>query len=126
MRHLWVVLHILTALVALCWAVYDYLHALYGVSPSRLFWVLFGGAVVLFLSAVVSLASQARALGWLAVAGSVALLVYFVPATVEVVRSYRGPLSTISTSDLVAVIGTLILMLASFGGALSRVLRSTP
>lgn len=116
----------MTAIVALCWGIYDYLHAVYGVPPSTLVWFLFGGAAILLVSAVLNLTSPSRSVGWIAVAGSAALLVYFVPATVGTIRGFLRPLSIVSTIDLAAVIGTAILMMTSLAGALSRVLQPAP
>jgi hypothetical protein len=123
MKSFWVVLHFLTALVALCWAIHDYLHALYGVPLSTLVWFLFGGAVILLVSAALSLTLPFRPSGWIAVAGSAALLVYFVPATIGTIRGFLRPLPIVTTIDLLAVIGTALLITVSFAGALSRVLR---
>lgn len=126
MRYSLAVLHVITAIVALCWGIYDYLHAVYGVPPSTLVWFLFGGAAILLVSSVLNLTSPSRSVGWIAVAGSAALLVYFVPATVETVKGFLRPLSIVSTIDLAAVIGTVILVMTSLAGALSRALQPVP
>ena len=125
-RYSLAVLHVITGIVALCWGVYDYLHAVYGVPPSTLVWFLFAGAAILLVSSVLNLTSSSRSVGWFAVAGSAALLVYFVPANVEAVKGFLRPMSIVSAIDLAAAIGAATLTMFSLAGALSRALQPVP
>ena len=88
MRHLIGVLYLLTALIGLYWSLRLTLTGLYAVPFSLWYVVVWIGAIMLLVSGVLQWASASTRTRWLPVAGSLLLASYFVPAALEMVRSY--------------------------------------
>ena len=117
MRHLIGVLYLLTALVGLYWSVRLTLTGLYAVPFSPWYIVVCIGAVVLLAGAVLWWASVSTWTRWLPIVGSVLLASYFVPAAVEMLRSYSRSEVT-GGAQLATRLAAVALVLASLATAI--------
>lgn len=110
MRHMVGLLYLLTALMALYWAVYLTMTGLYGAPFSRWYVVVFIGGLVLLAGSVLWWTSASAWTRWIPIIGSFLLAAYFVPAFVTMLCQGR--------TDLVRVI-LVAMVIASVIVALS-------
>ncbi len=118
MRHLVGMLYFVTALAGLYWSVRLVLLGLYDVPVSIWFVVVFIGSATLLVGAVLWWTSTRAWAQWLPLLGSLLLASYFVPASVEILRSYSR--SEVAGGTQLAVrLTTVALILASLIAAIS-------
>jgi hypothetical protein len=89
MKHVIGLLYAVTALVGFYSSIYLTLTGLYGLPFSPWYAVIFLGAVVLLLGAILWWASSSGWARWFPIIGSVLLASYFVPAGIVLVRQGR-------------------------------------
>lgn len=117
MRHLIGVLYLLTALVGLYWSVRLTLIGLYAVPFSPWYIVVCIGAVVLLAGAVLWWASVSTWTRWLPIVGSALLATYFIPAALEMLRSYSRS-EVAGGAQLATRLAAVALVLASLATAI--------
>jgi hypothetical protein len=103
MKHIIGLLYLATALVGFYWSTYLTLTGLYGMPFSRWYIVIFIGAVVLFVGAILWWASNREWTRWFPIIGSVLLSSYFVPAGIVLIRQGRFDLIRLLIVTLVLV-----------------------
>lgn len=103
MRHAIGLLYIATALVGFYWSIYLTLTGLYGLPFSLWYAVIFVGAVLLLIGAVLWWASSSEWTRWLPIAGSICLAAYFVPAVLVLIRQGRLDLIRVLIVALILV-----------------------
>lgn len=106
MKHLAGVLYVSTALIGFYWSIYLTLTGLYGLPFSPWYAVVFVGAAVLLVGAILSWTSNHGWITWVPVVGSVCLAAYFVPAVIVV--AWQGRLDLIRILILGLVLASLI------------------
>lgn len=103
MKHVVGLIYLAAALVGFYWSIYLTFTGLYGLPFSPWYAVLFVGAVLLLIGAILWWASSSEWARWLPIAGSACLAAYFVPAVIGLIRQGR--------LDLIrALIVTLVLV----------------
>lgn len=117
MKHLIGVLYVLTGLVGLYWSVRLTLTGLYAVPFSPWYIVVCIGAVMLLAGAVLSWVSMSTWTQWLPVVGSLLLASYFVPAAVDMLRSYSRS-EVAGGAQLATRLAVVALVLASLTAAI--------
>jgi hypothetical protein len=103
MRYVIGLLYLATALVGFYWSIYLTLTGLYGLPFSPWYAVIFVGATLLLIGAILRWASSSEWTRWLPIVGSVCLAAYFVPAVVVLIRQGRLGLSRVLIVALVLV-----------------------
>jgi uncharacterized membrane protein YadS len=111
MRHAIGLLYLGTALVGFYWSIYLTLTGLYGLPFSPWYAVIFVGAVLLLVGAILWWASRSEWTRWLPVIGSICLAAYFVPAAIVVMR--QGRLDLIRVLILALVLASLAVSVKS-------------
>jgi hypothetical protein len=89
MKHVIGLLYLATASVGFYWSIYLTLTGLYGLPFSPWYAVIFAGAVLLFIGALLWWVSDDRWTRWVPIIGSVLLASYFVPAAIVLIRQER-------------------------------------
>ena len=89
MRHVIGLLYLATALVGFYWSIYLTLTGLYGMPFSPWYAVIFVGAVLLLIGAILWWASIREWTRWFPILGNVCLAAYFVPAVIVLIRQGR-------------------------------------
>jgi hypothetical protein len=89
MKHVIGLLYIVTALVGFYWAIYLTLTGLYGLPFSRWYIVIFIGALVLLVGAILWWTSSSPWTRWVPIVGSLLLGAYFIPAAIVLLRQGR-------------------------------------
>jgi hypothetical protein len=103
MRHVIGLLYLAAAAVGFYWSIYLTLTGLYGLPFSPWYAVIFVGAVLLLIGAILWWASSSEWTRWLPIAGSVCLAAYFVPAVIVLIRQGRLDLIRVLIVTLVLV-----------------------
>ncbi len=117
MRHLIGILYLLTALVGLYWSLWLTFLGLYNVPFSLWYVVIFVGALVQLVGAVLWWASTSSWTRWVPIVGSLLLASLFVPAGVGMLWGYYG--RTVAGGTQLAVpLATVALVLASLATAI--------
>jgi hypothetical protein len=106
MRHVIGLLYLATALVGFYWSIYLTLTGLYGIPFSRWYVVIFTGAVVLLIGAILWWTSNREWTRWFPIIGSILLSSYFVPAGIVLIR--QGRLDLIRLLIVALVLASLI------------------
>jgi hypothetical protein len=106
MKHIIGLLYLTTASVGLYWSIYLTLTGLYGVPFSSWYVVLFAGAVLLLIGAVLWWTSKSEWARWLPIAGSACLAAYFVPAVI--VLLYQRRLDPIRVLIAILILACLV------------------
>ncbi len=89
MKHVIGLLYLITAAIGLYWSVYLTLTGLYGVPFSTWYAMIFIGAVLLLMGAILWWTSKSEWTRWLPIAGSLCLAAYFVPAVIVLIYQHR-------------------------------------
>lgn len=103
MKHAIGLLYIATALVGFYWSVYLTLTGLYGLPFSLWYAVVFIGAILLLIGAILWWTSSSEWTRWFPIIGSVCLAAYFVPAVIVLIRQHRLDLIRVLIVSLVLV-----------------------
>lgn len=103
MKHAIGLLYLGTALVGFYWSIYLTLTGLYGLAFSPWYAVIFVGAMLLLIGAILWWASTSEWTRWLPILGSVCLAAYWVPAVVVLVREGRLDLIRVLIVTLILV-----------------------
>lgn len=106
MKHLIGLLYVATALVGFYWSIYLTLIGLYGIPFSPWYFVIFIGAVVLLIGAILWWASSSEWTRWFPIIGSVLLGAYFVPASIVLIR--QGRIDLIRVLIVALVLASLV------------------
>jgi len=101
MKHLIGLLYLTTALVGFYWSIFLTLTGLYGIRFSRWYLVIFIGAAVLLIGAILWWASSREWTRWFPLVVSVLLGSYFIPAGVVLIRQGRMDLIRVAIVILV-------------------------
>jgi hypothetical protein len=88
-KHLIGLLYVVTSLVGFYWSIYLTSFGLYGAPFSPWYVVIFIGALILLLGAILWWASSSEWTRWFPIIGNVLLASYFVPACIALVRRGR-------------------------------------
>ena len=102
MKHAIGLLYLTTACVGFYWSVYLTLTGLYGVPFSMWYLLIFVGAAILLVGAILWWASTKEWTRWFPIIGSAFLAAYFVPAGVVLIRQGR--------MDLIRVVIVLLVL----------------
>jgi hypothetical protein len=103
MKHVIGLLYLATALVGFYWSIFLTLTGLYGIPFSRWYVVIFIGAVVLLIGAILWWASSSEWTRWFPLIGSVLLAAYFIPAGIVLIRQGRIDMIRVIIVTLVLV-----------------------
>lgn len=103
MKHVIGLLYLATALVGFYWSIYLTLTGLYGLPFSPWYAVIFIGAVVLLVGAILWWASSSEWTRWFPIIGSALLGSYFIPAGIVLLRQGRIDLIRVAIVTLVLV-----------------------
>jgi hypothetical protein len=103
MKHVIGLLYLGTALVGFYWSIFLTLTGLYGIPFSPWFVVIFIGALVLLIGAILWWASSIEWTRWFPIIGSVLLGSYFIPAGIVLIRQGRMDLTRVVIVTLVLV-----------------------
>jgi hypothetical protein len=103
MKHVIGLIYLATAAVGFYWSSYLTLTGLYGLPFSGWYAVIFVGAVLLLVGAILWWASSREWTRWFPIAGSVCLAAYFVPAVIVLLRQGRLDLIRVLIVALVLV-----------------------
>jgi hypothetical protein len=103
MKHIIGLLYLATALVGFYWSIYLTLTGLYGLPFSTWYVVIFIGAVVLLVGAILWWASSSEWTRWFPIVGSILLGSYFIPAGIVLLQQGRIDLIRMAIVALVLV-----------------------
>lgn len=103
MKHLIGLLYVAAAMLGFYWSIYLTLTGLYGLPFSRWYVVIFIGAVVLLVGAILWWTSSREWTRWLPIVGSALLGAYFFPAAILLIRQGRMDLTRLLIVSLVLV-----------------------